>query len=748
MNGVANARRFATARSVENGKSPARLYAAESNYTVTGSMADFRRRTKTADLGALVMALAAKLGLAGYAGADAAFASDTWLEATAKDLKAARGKSVVTAGFHLAPEVHAVVAAINAFLGNAGSTILYYAVPDAETPRGTPALAAALKKGDFDTVLVLGANPAYTLPASAGFADAIKGKTVIALGNHFDETGKLATWHIPESSFLEAWGDVLSYAGHYSVIQPVIQPLFESHSALEVLAACNGDPTSALDLVKASAKAYTSGVFDDSFATILHDGLAKNSGFKAESVSVSASFSVKPPVVAVETELNILPDPKILDGRFANNGWLMELPDNLSKITWDTVALTSVATASKYGITSNIGATGETSAELVDFVFDNGTRATLPVWVLPGHADDSFTIYTGYGRQSIGRVADGHGFSTSGIASVTSPYHAVVKAVAKSGQMYPVACTQDHHSMEGRAIVREADITDFRKNPTFAKDMVKVPGREMANQSGAIVAKNIQLFGDHPFKEGEPQWGMTIDLNACIGCGVCTIACQSENNIPIVGKKQVRKGREMHWIRVDRYFNGDLDNPQVVHQPVTCQHCELAPCEQVCPVAATVHSDDGLNQMTYNRCVGTRYCANNCPYKVRRFNFFNYPKEFLMTGDETEIIQMVMNPDVTVRFRGVMEKCTFCVQRVTRAKHQRKIATNHQSKKPEDGAVKTACQQACPVQAIQFGDLTDPNSIVSKKKQDDRNYLLLEELNVRPRLSYLAKIRNQKQEIA
>jgi molybdopterin-containing oxidoreductase family iron-sulfur binding subunit len=754
FNGVAQARAFAKARSVENGQTPVRLYTAEANYSITGTMADARRRTKTADTGALVMALAAKLGLSGYAGADAAFTGDTWLEAAAKDLASAKGASVVSAGFHLAPEIHAVVAAINVALGNSGKTVHYVAV--SETERGIATVTQALadvKAGIFDTIVVLGANPAFTLPASAGYADAVNGKTVIALGNHFDETGKAATWHIAESSFMEAWGDVRSFDGHYSVIQPVIAPLFESKSALEVIASLNGDKSSALDLVKASAKAFVGGLFDDGFATLLHDGVAKDSSFKPEPVTISASFNVKPVVTAVETEINVLPDPKILDGRFANNGWLMELPDNLSKLTWDNVALASVTTAAKYGITSNIGTTGETSAELVDFVFENGSRATLPVWVLPGHADDSFTIYSGYGRQSIGRVADGNGFNVAGAVSASNPFHSAVKAVSKTGQLYPVASTQDHHSMEGRALVREADITEFRNKPTFAKDMVKVPGQDKADQNGAIVSKNVQLFGDIPFKADEPQWGMTIDLNSCIGCGVCTIACQSENNIPIVGKKQVRKGRELHWIRVDRYFNttsddASLDSAQVVHQPVTCQHCEMAPCEQVCPVAATVHSDDGMNQMTYNRCVGTRYCANNCPYKVRRYNFFNYPKEFFLTGDETEIVHMVNNPEVTVRFRGVMEKCTFCVQRVTRAKHERKMATGNQSKKPEDGAVKTACQQACPVEAIQFGDLTDANSIVSRKKQDDRNYLLLEEINVRPRLSYLAKIRNQQQEIA
>lgn len=751
FNGVANAKAFSKARAVDNGQTPARLYVAESLYSITGTMADRRKRAKTSELYALITALAAKLsslnGLSRFAGQEGAYAGDEWLNAVAKDLMAAKGATTVSAGYTLPGEVHAVACAINAALGNIGKTVTYLSAPSFEETKGVKAVAEALSSGSFETIVVLGANPAYSLPSSFDFQAAVKGKTLIALSSLMDETAKLAQWSLPESSFMEGWGDALSYTGRYSVIQPVIQPLFDSKSALEVVALLNGETAGALELVKNTAKPFVSGVFTDGFSTLLHNGVSADAAFRSENVQLNLQ-SLPKPQAALETEMNVTADPRLFDGRFANNAWLMELPDMLSKLTWDNAAFVSVATAAKYSIKSNIGATGETAAELVDFVFANGSKTTLPVWVLPGHADDSFTIYSGFGRLNLGRIADGAGFATSMISSLDQPFVAGVQAVSKTGQYYPVACTQDHHSMEGRALVREADITEFRKNPAFAKEMIKVPGQDDLDQTENLVPKNPQLFGNHALVPEEPQWGMTIDLNSCIGCGVCTIACQSENNIPIVGKKEVRKGRELHWIRTDRYFNGDLDNPQVVHQPVACQHCEMAPCEQVCPVAATVHSDDGMNQMTYNRCIGTRYCANNCPYKVRRFNFFNYPKEFLLTGDEQEILHMAMNPEVTVRFRGVMEKCSFCVQRTTRAKAERKRATGNQSKKPEDGAVKTACQQACPVDAIQFGDLTDANAVVSRMKKNDRNYLLLEEINIRPRLSYLAKIRNQQQEIA
>ena len=365
----------------------------------------------------------------------------------------------------------------------------------------------------------------------------------------------------------------------------------------------------------------------------------------------------------------------------------------------------------------------------------------MPAWVLPGHADNAVTITTGFGRVGIGRVADGVGFNAWQVVSSDTPLYNRTISVSKTGQRYEIATTQDHHSMEGRPFVREASVAGYREDPHFAGHMVHVPGP--IDDAG----QPISLFNEQTFPDYQPQWGMAIDLTTCIGCGVCTIACQAENNIPVIGKREVRRGREMHWIRTDRYFSGDVNgNPQIVHQPIPCMQCELAPCEQVCPVAATTHSDDGLNQMTYNRCIGTRYCANNCPFKVRRFNFFNYPVEYLTKGDDTEVIQMAMNPDVSVRFRGVMEKCTYCVQRISRAKIESKIKTD--SRNPADGSVKTACQQACPADAITFGDISDKNSIVSRTKANERNYLLLEELNIRPRTSYLAKIRNPHEKLA
>jgi molybdopterin-containing oxidoreductase family iron-sulfur binding subunit len=378
----------------------------------------------------------------------------------------------------------------------------------------------------------------------------------------------------------------------------------------------------------------------------------------------------------------------------------------------------------------------------------NGKSIDMPAWVFPGQADNSITVTTGYGRKDVGRVASSYefsdfeivGFDVKPIRTTDNQFVVPSVTVSVTGKDYKIACVQDHHSMEGRAIVRFANLDEYHNKPSFAPDMVKTPGVKPGKQYAD------PLFTPIAFPEYEPQWGMAIDLTACTGCGVCTIACQAENNIPVIGKREVSRGRELHWIRVDRYFVGDEANPSVVYQPVPCMHCELAPCEQVCPVAATTHSDDGLNQMTYNRCIGTRYCANNCPYKVRRFNFFNYSKEYLTRGDDPEIVQMAMNPDVTIRFRGVMEKCTYCVQRINRAKIETKNATGN-SVKPADGVVVTACQQACPADAIYFGDINDPNSKVAKMKANERNYRLLDELNTRPRTSYLAKITNKPAEL-
>jgi len=422
----------------------------------------------------------------------------------------------------------------------------------------------------------------------------------------------------------------------------------------------------------------------------------------------------------------------------------------MTKITWDNVALMSKNTADRLGVEA--AGLGVANVDVLAITV-NGTTVEIPAWVQPGHADDSITITVGYGREGVGKVANGTGVDTYPLRSTSAMLYATDVQVENTGKKYEIACTQDHNSMEGRSLLRHATLQEYRDNPDFSTYdsayNAELPGEAYAGEQGQDRPLSIfDAIDEADYPDYEPQWGMTIDLNSCIGCGTCTIACQAENNIPVIGKREVSNGREMHWIRTDRYFEGDVDDPKALHQPVPCMHCELAPCEQVCPVAATTHSDDGMNQMTYNRCIGTRYCANNCPYKVRRFNFFNYTKEFLTTGSDPEVVQMAMNPEVTVRFRGVMEKCTFCVQRVNRAKINKKIETDGESLKPDDGSVETACQQACPADAIYFGDLTDPDSKVTQTKKNNRNYLLLEELNTRPRTSYLAKLRNPNPKLA
>jgi MoCo/4Fe-4S cofactor protein with predicted Tat translocation signal len=748
-NSVESTRRFSESRNVEStGDSMSRLYVVESNYTVTGTMADHRLRIKSGDIALFGYALAAKLadsvtGLSAFSGYSNKFSQHIWVAVLAEELLNNRGMSILTAGADHAPELHAVVAAINRALGNVNETVSFYALPFTQPGDNREAFAQMVREignGAYDTVVITGTNPSYTAPADLGFDDAIsQAGTVIHLSGHYDETSKNAGWHINRAHYLEQWGDGYSYTGVQSVIQPMIQPLFGGRSEIEFLAAIiYGEDKTGHELVRETWGGAISGDFDRGWNKVLHDGLLENSGFEAVTPALNGNFDTAAREAAGKAssgdgiELVFKTDPKLFDGRWANNPWLQELPDPVTKITWDNVALMSPATAERLGFR---GSKFDSKDEPVARIEAGGSTFEIPVWILPGHADDSITVYQGYGRQSIGRVADGIGVNLYAFRTTANMLSISNVTVNNTGRLYTIAATQDHHSMEGRPLIREASIDEYRNNPNFASDMVAVPGIPEGEEHA------INLFNGPQYPEHQPQWGMAIDLNACTGCGVCTIACQAENNIPVVGKREVKRGREMHWIRIDRYFNGDTDNPQVVQQPVPCMHCEQAPCEQVCPVAATAHSDDGLNQMTYNRCIGTRYCANNCPYKVRRFNFFNYPKEFLTTGSDPEIIQMAMNPDVSIRFRGVMEKCTYCVQRISRAKINTKRETGN-SIKPADGSVKTACQQACPAGAITFGDLTDSNSIVSRTKRNNRNYMLLEELNVRPRTSYLAKLRN------
>lgn len=733
---IRNAKGFSDGRRIESEHDEMnRLYQVEGNYSLTGTMADHRYRLESSQIGVFAAAVANELKRLGLAindsGALANYQTsefDTdWIHYTASDLLRARGKSLVVAGRSQAPEVHALVFALNSALGNIGNTITLRETPDSSfsNTAALAALADQMNAGKISTLVMLGGNPVYNAPADLNFASALKNVQIsVYLGSYNNETAQAVSWHIPRAHYLESWGDARSIDGTFSVIQPLIEPLFGGKSSTELLnLIVSGENTRGYDTVRETwHNSIKSLDFEASWRQILNDGYYKDGSISPVSPEINFasiwryigehSF-VKGRATSGNLEVIFAASPTLFDGRFANNGWLQEIPHQLTKVTWDNTATISPNTARELSLNNQ---------DLVNIDYQ-GRTLTMPIWILPGLADNSVLLTLGYGRKSVGRIGNDIGFDTYSLRSSAYPYFDQGLKLTKTGQSYKIATTQDHGSMEGRPIVREATLMQYRDNPEFAKEMV-----EIGNQQA--------LWTEHKYTEGY-QWGMAIDLQTCIGCNACNIACYSENNIPIVGKEQVAKGREMAWIRVDRYFNGDLDDPEIVTQPVPCMHCENAPCEEVCPVNAIVHDKEGLNVQVYNRCIGTRYCSNNCPYKVRRFNFFNY------TSQMPEVKKMAMNPDVTVRSRGIMEKCTYCVQRINKGRMTAKL----DNRDIRDGEVVPACAQACPTDAIVFGNINDPESRISKAKAQNRNYGMLAEYNTRPRTTYLAKIRNPHPEL-
>jgi len=747
-------RDFASRRRVDTPEAELnRLYVVEPLPTITGAKADHRLALKARDVDAFARGLAEALGVsAGPAGELPEDARSRWIPAIADDLRAHQGRSLVTAGVRQPAAVHALARAMNEALGNVGTTVTYVqplAGGPADGAASLGELVADMNAGSVEMLVILDSNPVFTAPADLGFAEALdRVGQRIHVGLYHDETAERCHWHIPAAHYLESWGDARAFDGTVSLVQPLIEPLYEGHTAIEVLAAMNLAPgqtprdlvrdywnralfsmtSTAWTLRDPSGQPYTD--FDAFWQQAVHDGfvpftsligapgspmpaLADVSGAQAAAEATPAGTA---PTPGTGMEVLFLPDANVLDGRFGNNGWLQELPRPLTKVTWDAVALIGVQTADRLGLAAT--RVGNDERELLEISVE-GRTLRLPVWVQPGAAEDVVAVTFGFGRQRAGRVGTGVGLNGFGIRTAAAPWFAAGAEVARTGDFYPVASTQNHFQMEGRHVVRAVDIDDYREEPGIIAEMGEVPDRALT------------LYPEREYTSY--KWGMAIDLNACTGCGACVAACVAENNIPVVGKEQVMRSREMHWLRVDTYYEGDLAEPEATyHQPVPCMQCENAPCEVVCPVAATVHSDEGLNDMVYNRCVGTRYCSNNCPYKVRRFNFLLY------SDFSTPELQGVRNPDVTIRSRGVMEKCTYCVQRINLARIDAKTA----GRPIADGEIKTACQQTCPAEAIVFGDLSDPNSQVSRIKQQERNYGLLEELGVRPRTTYLAVVRN------
>ena len=698
-------RDFVNRRRVRGGQGTMnRLYAFESTPSNTGAMADHRWRKSPHEIITIAQQLYGVIAQGSAVSGE--------LNAVVQDLKKNPGASIVIAGDSLPAEVHAIVAAINQTLQNSGRTLIYTEPVEAEPVLGVDSLRELVRdiySGSVETLLILGGNPVYNAPADFGFANALnKVDLRVHLSAYEDETSDLCHWHVPQTHFLEEWSDLRAYDGTVSIVQPLIAPLYGGRSAHEFLGSLFGQQdVKGYDVVRKYWQEQVPADFEKFWRRALHDGVIEGTSFQARSGGASGAPSISQQPAQGFT-IRFAPDPTIYDGRYSNNAWLQELPKPMTKITWDNVLLISPATAEKLGVNSD---------SIVELSCD-GRSVRGPVWITPGQADQTVTVHLGYGRQRSGRVGTGMGFNAYTLRTSKALWTAAGAKIAKTGERYPLACTQNHQSMEGRNLVRTGTLEEYLKEPDFARHMAHEPKPEET------------LYKDWKY-EGY-AWGMAIDLTACVGCHACVVACVSENNIPVVGKTEVIRQREMHWLRVDRYYEGDIDDPAMFNQPVPCMHCEQAPCEPVCPVHATVHSSEGLNDMVYNRCVGTRYCSNNCPYKVRRFNFFLY------SDIKTPSMKMMRNPDVTVRTRGVMEKCTYCVQRINHAK----IEAEKENRKVKDGEIQTACQQVCPAEAIVFGDINDPNSKVAKMKAESLNYGLLAELNTRPRTTYLANVRN------
>jgi MoCo/4Fe-4S cofactor protein with predicted Tat translocation signal len=712
-----------------------RLYVIESTPTTTGAKADHRWPMQAADLESFAYGLATLLEVrtdATGAGGEAELMKFT--KALIADLAEHRGACVVIAGDHQPAAVHALAHAMNAKLGNVGKTVFYADPVDANPINQTESLkelSAEIDLGKVDLLVILDGNPAYEAPADLDFARVLKGNKVplrVHLGLYQNETAELCQWHINQAHELEAWGDARAYDGTVSIVQPLIAPLYGGKSALEFVALLSGQTdATGYDLVRGYwQKQHNSADFEQFWRKSLHDGWIEGTAYAPKAVAANtAKFEIPSPGNDPKTiELNIRRDPTIYDGQFSNNGWLQELPKPMTKLTWDNAVLIGPKMAERLQIKVD---------DVVELEL-NGKKVTGPVWIQAGHPDNSVTVTLGYGRRRAGRVGTAQGFDAYALRTTAAPWGATGLQIRKTGDTYKLASTQGYQSMDTpdgghRPLVREATLEEYRKDANFAKEEGEEP------------APGLTLYKPYPYKEEDYAWGMAIDLNSCVGCNNCMLACQSENNIAVVGKEQTVIGRHMHWIRVDAYYQGDRDNPKAFFQPVPCMQCENAPCEVVCPVGATNHSSEGLNDMVYNRCVGTRYCSNNCPYKVRRFNFL------LFQDWETPQYKMMRNPDVSVRSRGVMEKCTYCVQRI----NERRIDAEREDRKINDSnhedELKTACQQSCPAGAIVFGNINDPNSKVSKLKAQSRNYSLLGELNTRPRTTYLAEVRNPNPEL-
>ena len=776
--GFAMSRRLRSARESMN-----RLYVVEPARTLTGNMADHRLRLAAGDVERYAYALAAELikqgvnlgpeltaSVSRHAGADGIPAR--WLGAVARDLSGNRGRALVVVGARQPAVVHALAHAINAGLGAVGAAVTYAPVADPDELDAAvdiKALADAMAANQVDGLVILGGNPVLDAPADLAFGDKLARVPFSVHASLFvDETSDKCSWHVPRAHEFECWGDLQGLDGTIAVQQPLIAPLYAGRDDITLLAQLASSPektdheavrNTANGLLLATRQLFACGVPDavgklpcrDASgnaipvhlydldrewnralsAGVLQRAPARQASAAAAGAAIAAGIDGRKvaPRGAGNFEATFAPCPKMVDGRYANNTWLQEMPDPSTKLVWDNAAILSPASARELGVDSK------------DFVTitAGGRSVTAAVWVVPGQADHSVGLTLGWGRTRAGRIGNGKGFDFYPLRTTDALGFASGVTLSKTGDApYFFAQTQENDSTEGRPIAHEATLAEYQKSPNFS-------------ELDAPPLRALPLWEQADYSKGH-QWGMSIDLNACTGCSACVIACMSENNVPVVGKREVWRGREMHWLRIDRYYveradiGATAEEPAVVYEPLACVHCEEAPCENVCPVNATVHGSEGLNEMVYNRCIGTRYCANNCPYKVRRFNYLNWHNDVVWkeTGGLPETLAMQQNPNVTVRFRGVMEKCTYCVQRIQSAK----IKAKREYRQVRDGEIRTACQQTCPSDAIVFGDVNDPNTAVSRAVRIDRRFGLLAELGTRPRTTYLGKVRNPNPEMA